>query len=439
MTIEELYSLYLAFPQISKDSRENLKGAIYFSLRGDRFDGNIFAAEALKKGAAYAVVDDLSVIDPEDPRYIHVANAQDTLQKLAAFHRSNFKGEVIAITGSNGKTTTKELMARVLSKKFTVSATPGNYNNHIGIPLMLLQTSADTEFVIVEMGASRVGDIASYCKVARPDYGLITNVGDAHLETFGGRAGVRQGKGELYTHISKFGKRVFICADEDHLQGMAKERGILNPILYYDSDLPNESRYAFRAKLIEHKSHILFEVMGEYGNSTLITSSLQGEYNYRNILTSMAVGHYFNIPVEDMARAIKGYHSKSNRSEIRIIGSNEYYLDAYNANPTSMKLSLEAFNTSRPTQKVFVLGDMLELGDYSRAAHQEIVDFVSQFEGVQAVFLVGSEFMKTNAPKSFEKFSSVHDLKADWTSYQWTNKHIFLKGSRSVSLEKLLD
>jgi UDP-N-acetylmuramoyl-tripeptide--D-alanyl-D-alanine ligase len=439
MTIPELYKLYLAHPKVSKDSRENLKDAIYFSIRGDRFDGNTFAKAALKKGAAYAVVDDLSVIDPNDSRYIHVSNALNTLQELAAHHRSHFQGKVIAITGSNGKTTTKELMARILSRKYSVSATPGNYNNHIGIPLMLLQTKVDTEWVIVEMGASEIGDISSYCRIARPDYGLITNVGQAHLETFGGEEGVRQGKGELYSYISENGKRVFICADEDHLQQMAREREISNPVLYYESDLPLEDKNEFRAHLLQSNAEILFEIAEKESKSILFSSGLQGRYNFRNILSALAVGYYFDVPLKEMEAAVRTYQPISNRSEVRRIGMNEYYLDAYNANPTSMKASLQAFNASRPERKVLVIGDMLELGEYSKKAHQQLVDYVDQLSGIAEVFLVGEHFMRTQTSDRFQKYLNVDKLKLDWEKYNWQNHFIFLKGSRSIKLEKLLE
>ncbi len=439
MTIKELYSIYLAHPKVSKDTRDNVEGAIYFSLKGDRFDGNKFAQDALNKGAAYVVVDDLSAVDPNNSRVIHVSDGLKTLQLLARYHRAQFEGKVIAITGSNGKTSTKELMARVLRMSYTVSSTPGNYNNHIGIPLMLLQTPMDADYVIVEMGASRIGDIASYCDIAQPDYGLITNVGEAHMETFGGKEGVRQGKGELYSYISKNGGRVFICADEDHLQKMAKVRGINKPVLYYDSDMPNENINEFRAHVIEWQTKILFEVDDANGITHLISSSLHGLYNYRNILSAMAVGNYFGVPIAAMAKAVNTYKPNANRSEVRKIGTNEYYLDAYNANPTSMKLSLDAFNGARPDRKVLVLGDMLELGDYSGKAHQEIVDYIEQFQGVDKIFLVGSEFGKTNYSDDMQKFQSVQDLKRVWERSNWQNQYIFLKGSRSIQLEKLLD
>ena len=439
MTIRELYKLYLAHPKVSKDTRDNLKDAIYFSIRGERYDGNTFAKAALEKGAAYAVVDDLSVVDPDDSRYIHVANALDTLQELAAYHRSQFQGTVIAITGSNGKTTTKELMARVLERKYTVSATPGNYNNHIGIPLMLLQTDVHTEFVIVEMGASRIGDIASYCQIARPDYGLITNVGQAHLETFGGEEGVRQGKGELFSYISNNGKQVFICADESHLQQMARNREVSKPVLYGESDLPVETPNHFHAHLLQSESEIMFEVTKKDHNSVLFSSSLQGLYNFRNILSAIAVGYYFDVPIQEMKAAIRTYKPISNRSELRKLGTNEYYLDAYNANPTSMKASLQSFNASRPKNKVLVIGDMLELGEYSEKAHQDVVDYVEQLSGVTEVFLVGEHFMATKTSDHFQKFLNVEDLKLEWVKREWRNSYIFLKGSRSVKLEKLLD
>ncbi len=439
MTTRELYRLFKKHPKVSKDSRENVTGAIYFSIHGDNFDGNRFAKDALDKGAAYAVVDDLSVLPSDDQRYIHVADSLKALQDLAALHRSKFEGEVIAITGSNGKTSTKEILARVLSRKYSVFATPGNYNNHIGIPLMLLQTPIDSDFVVVEMGASRVGDIESYCRIAKPDYGIITNVGQAHLETFGGEEGVRRGKGELYTHIAKKGKKVFLCTDEKHLLGMAKEREGIDIYPYFESELPIDEKNKFCAHLIESEPQILLEVNEANGGSHLINSSLHGEYNFRNILTSLAVGYYFDVSIKEMAKAIQSYRPISNRSEIRRIGSNLYYLDAYNANPTSMKASLKSFDASYPTDKVLVIGDMLELGEYSAAAHQKLVDYIKTLPGLTEVFLVGEKLSKTIGSGQFHKYDSVKDLKKEWKKWDWKNQNIFLKGSRSIGLENLLE
>jgi len=439
MTTGDLYELFKKHPKVSKDTREDVKGAIYFSIRGENYNGNRFAKDALKKGAAYVVVDDLSVLPSDDHRYIHVPDSLRALQDLASFHRSKLNGEVIAITGSNGKTSTKELMARVLSRKYSVFATPGNYNNHIGIPLMLLQTPKESEFVIVEMGASKVGDVESYCRIANPDYGIITNVGQAHLETFGGLEGVRRGKGELYSHIAKKGKKVFICADEKHLPGMAKERKGLDVVPYFESDLPIDAKNKFCANLIESEPQILFEVNEKSGDSHLINSTLHGEYNFRNILTAMAVGYYFDVSIKEMAKAIQSYRPISNRSEIRHIGSNLYYFDAYNANPTSMKASLRAFHASFPTDKVLVIGDMLELGEYAETAHQNLVDYIKQLSGVKQVFLVGEELRKTEVSNKFHKYDSVKDLKKEWKKKNWQNQNIFLKGSRSIGLEKLIE
>ncbi len=436
--IERLYQFYLEHPKVRKDTRVDLEDAIYFALQGARFDGNTFAKKALDQGAAAVVVDDLSFVSKDDDRVFYVSEVLKTLQQLASYHRSQFQGKVIAITGSNGKTTTKELLSNVLKRTYSVSATPGNYNNHVGIPLMLLGTATDVDFAIVEMGASAVGEIESYCKIVRPDYGLITNIGQAHLEGFGGIEGVVKGKGELYDYLAKTDGHAFLCSDEDYLHEMAEERGIDNKTVYYDSEIPSMTGREFSGQLLREYPNILCQIQNQSGNTHLVSSNLHGLYNYRNILAALAVGSFFNVPAHEMVRAIQLYKPNNNRSQIYELDDVEYVLDAYNANPTSMKLSLEAFVESRSNEKILVIGDMLELGKYSQKAHQEIVDNIQNLKGVSEVFLVGNCFMDTDAPLDYSKFKTIDELKKMWNPKNFVGKSVFLKGSRSLELERLI-
>jgi UDP-N-acetylmuramoyl-tripeptide--D-alanyl-D-alanine ligase len=438
-SIESLYQLYLEYPKVRKDTRSDVEGAIYFALKGPRFDGNQFAKTALDQGAAAVVVDNLANLSEGDDRVIYVSDVQTTLQQLASYHRNKFQGKVIAITGSNGKTTTKELLSNVLKRRYRVSSTPGNYNNHIGIPLMLLGTSANVDFAVVEMGASAVGEIQSYCKIVRPEYGIITNIGQAHLEGFGGIEGVVRGKGELYDYLANNDGHAFLCSDEEYLYEMAVERGVKNKTIYFDSDIPRIIENEFCGQLLQEHPNILCEIQDQSGDVHLLSSNLNGKYNYRNILAALSVGTFFNVPYPEMVRAIQLYNPNNNRSQVFELDDVEYVLDAYNANPTSMKLSLEAFSASRSKAKVLVIGDMLELGKYSQRAHQEIVDSIKNLKKISAVFLVGKCFKETHTPEGYFKFNTVGDLKKVWNPKDFAGKSVFLKGSRSLELERLID
>lgn len=437
ISIEELYKLYLSHPRISKDTRQDVTDCIYFALKGDQFDGNDFAPKALEKGAAFAIVDDPSRIPVDDNRLIYVEDALLTLQQLAAYHRKVLDVPVLAITGSNGKTTTKELLSLVLGEKFGIFSTRGNYNNHIGIPLSLLQVKGDTEFIVLEMGASAQGEISAYCEIANPDYGLITNIGKAHLEGFGGTEGVKKGKGELFDYLSMHNGLAFVNLDEDHLAEIAEK--VDKKYFYKQSGHLQNISELFTAELISSSPDIRARFCDRTGSMYEVHSSLMGKHNFNNILSALAVGSYFNVAAADMVRAIESYKPTNNRSQIVSRNSVKYILDAYNANPTSMESMIRTFAGWKDEKKGLILGDMLELGDYSLQSHQAIIDLITSENGIDFVCLVGKEFNKAFIPSSFQWFEDIDALKEHWNEQKYSNYTILIKGSRSMKLEKLLE
>lgn len=437
ISIEELYKLYLSHPRISKDTRQDVSGCIYFALKGDQFDGNDFAEKALHKGAAFAIVDDPSRIPVDDNRFIYVEDALLTLQQLAAYHRQVLDVPVLAITGSNGKTTTKELLSLVLGEKYKLFSTRGNYNNHIGIPLSLLQVEGNTEFIVLEMGASAQGEISAYCEIARPDYGLITNIGKAHLEGFGGHEGVKKGKGELFDYLSTHNGLAFVNLDESHLEEVSEK--VEKRFFYKQSVQLQNTKDLFTAELISSSPDIRVRFCNRKGTDYEVHSALMGKHNFNNILSALAVGSYFNVAEADMVRAIESYKPTNNRSQIVVRNSVKYILDAYNANPSSMESIIRTFANWEDEKKGLILGDMLELGDYSLQAHQAIIDLVASEEGIDFVYLVGREFNKAFIPASFQWFESINALREQWSEDKFSNYTILIKGSRSMGLEKLLE
>lgn len=437
VSIQELYELFLQNPKVTKDTREEVKDSIYFALTGPNFNGNKFAEEALEQGAAYAVVDDLSVLNQADhPKLLHVENVLRSLQQLASFHRDHIKAPVLAITGSNGKTTTKELVAKVLSKKFKVHYTKGNYNNHIGLPLTILQINAKVEFVVLEMGASAQKEIASYCTIAKPDYGLITNVGRAHLEGFGGEEGVRKGKGELYEYLAKNQGVVFVNSDERYLDRMAQK--VPNRISYHSGAKAHTSKKNIAIQIVRTEPNVLCRFQGNDQQEYIIESTLMGRHNFMNIMSAVAVGTYFEVSDAQIKRAIELYQPTNNRSQIFRFEGVKYVKDAYNANPDSMKSMVESFAAWDDPHKVLVLGDMLELGRASELAHQQIVDFVAQLQNIEEVYLVGNQFYKTLTPPKIRKYVTVDSLLQEWRHSTFRGKTVLLKGSRGIALEKLV-
>ena len=414
MNTEQLHQVFLSSSGICTDTRKVEDKNIFFAIKGANFDGNSFAEEALQKGCSFAVIDNFE--EKKDDRYIVVKNVLDTLQELARYHREKLNCPVIGITGTNGKTTTKELILAVLSSQFKTIATKGNLNNHIGVPLTLLSTPLDTELLIVEMGANHQGEISQLCKMASPDYGIITNIGKAHLEGFGGYDGVIKAKSELYQYIEKKEGWVFVNEKDELLLSLSEN---INRIAYGENCAISSCNPFVT---LEYKQHI-------------ISSKMVGKYNYDNIVAACCIGEYFGVTSKNYKKSIESYQPTNNRSQVeKTQRGNTLILDAYNANPSSMLASINAFKELEGTKKTVILGDMLELGDDSIKEHQEIIDHLKQSD-IFTIYLVGSEFQKTK--HNYLCFNSVKDLGHYLEKNALSENSILLKGSRKLQLEKL--
>jgi len=416
MTIERLYDLYLeAGGTISTDSRK--ASGLFFALKGEKFDANLFAAQALESGALYAVVDNPSVVQSD--KYILDSDVLETLRQLARYHRRQLAIPIIAITGTNGKTTTKELTRDVLAAKYNVSATEGNLNNHIGVPLTLLKLDHSIQIAIVEMGANHPGEIAASCTIAEPDFGLITNVGIAHLEGFGSAEGIRKTKGELYDFLQSSGGEVFYNSDDPILSSMVLDRSSLKSNPYKIEAVPVSSPTGY----------LSFEFCGHRYDT-----NFAGEVNLRNISAAMAVGSYFDVPIDDALRAVTSYIPSNNRSQIvETALGNRVILDAYNANPSSMSLALDNLISMPSSHKAIVMGQMNELGPSSRELHTEILQKARSITG--SVYLLGPEFAAIAPENTFDSFESLSEtLRIN----PLKNCTVLVKGSRSNALERLL-
>lgn len=424
MNPEQLYELYLQYPSVQTDTRKLQPGDLFFALKGPTFNGNVFARQALESGAAYAIIDDQQYA--HDDRMIVVEDVLTSLQQLALFHRKTFTIPFLAITGSNGKTTTKELIHQVLSGVYKTYTTPGNLNNQIGIPLTLLQVKRDAGIAVIEMGANHLKEIESYCTYSLPTHGVITNCGKAHLEGFGSMEGVRKGKGELYDFLREESGTAFVMSDYDYLKEMSA--GIPEIITYgtKQGDVTGSV----------HKSDPYLEVNITKGtNLGLIRTWLVGEYNLPNVLVAVAVGKYFNVPDQVIKASIEAYAPSNSRSQLIQKGSNQIILDAYNANPSSMKSAIENFAHLKGYDKVLMLGAMAELGDDSLQEHQSLVQLIKGFSWKQVV-LVGGDFLNINHP--YLAFPNAARA-GDWYSQQpFQNTQFLIKGSRSMQMEKIL-
>ena len=424
----ELYEVYLRHPHISTDSRQATQGTLFFALRGDSFDGNRYAASALEAGAAAAVLDNPEVYETfteeQRSRCYLVPDTLEALQQLAAYHRRQLGIPIFAITGSNGKTTTKELTYRVLSCRFHTYATHGNLNNHIGVPLTLLSMDRSTEFGLVEMGASHCGEIALLSSIAQPDFGLITNIGKAHLEGFGGEEGVMRGKGELLDYLLRHKGSAFYLQQSKALCRMVAERNGLETIPYSTTDL----------KLVGNDRQFL--TVSWHGHK--IRTHLVGEYNLFNLAAAIAVGTYFDIPEPEIVAAIESYQPENNRSQRQVTQHNTLILDAYNANPSSMEAALRHFISEPSMQpKAVILGDMLELGSYSAQEHRKIVKLLQEAR-IEEVFLVGRHFTEAGAD-CYPTFPDTDALRTYLTEHPIANRLILIKGSRGIHLERLTE
>jgi UDP-N-acetylmuramoyl-tripeptide--D-alanyl-D-alanine ligase len=431
-SITELYKIYLDSKGISTDSRNPLPGSVFFALKGDQFNGNAFADQAIEKGCTYAVIDEPAYLKNE--KFLLVESVLKTLQQLALFHRKNLTIPFIGLTGSNGKTTTKELIAAVLSKKFKTISTIGNLNNHIGVPKTILSVK-EHEIAIVEMGANHPGEIKMLCEIALPDYGLITNIGKAHLEGFGSFEGVIKTKKELYDFLSENNGTAFVNYSNSLLKEISRKLS-LNTIIYGE-----DPQSLCNGKALTHdlvlKSDITWKGSFSQGR-TEITTSLAGLYNLENVLAAIAVGLFFGVEMKDIKDAIENYSPSNNRSQILHKGSNTIIMDAYNANPSSMINALLNLAESSHPGKTAILGDMLEMGEYASQEHQSILDFLGQHPEINA-FLVGEAFMKANFKNAFPSFADVKDLCKFLAANKINESLILLKGSRAIKLEDALE
>lgn len=425
MSIIDLYDLFIHNPQITTDSRNCPKGSIFFALKGDKFDGNQYAGKALASGCVYAVIDNPDYYIGE--RTILVDNVLKTLQQLAHHHRKVLGLPIIGITGTNGKTTTKELLAAVLSTKFNLLYTEGNFNNHIGVPLTLLQLTHDHEMAVIEMGASHPGDIKELVDIVHPNYGIITNVGRAHLEGFGSFEGVIRTKGELYDYIRRSKGKIFIKKENEYLQSIAKG---IEQITYGNGD------DAFASGQVVSCDPFLVFNWKQQGKLHTVETHMIGSYNLDNVLAAVAVGRFFKIPAERISRAIAAYEPTNNRSQFKKTENNELIIDAYNANPSSMKVALDNFITMPVQPKAIILGDMRELGPTSDELHAEVVEQIKKGQ-FDKVFLCGEHFSKVG--KEFSPFATTEAMVEELRKQPLKGYHILIKGSHSMGLEKLAD
>jgi len=423
--LPELYHYFLRAGKISTDTRNDVSGSIFFALSGANFNGNEYAKYALENGAILAVIDQKEY--DLDDRYFFVEDSLETLQELARLHRSKMNCQVVGITGSNGKTTTKELIANVLTTERKISSTKGNLNNHIGVPLTILSIETNTEIAIVEMGANHKDEIALLCNIAQPQFGIITNIGKAHLEGFGSFDGVKEAKNELYDFLKSSNGLAFVNQNDPLLMDLSKE---LKRTTY------GSNSKLFKAEI--KKSKPFLSISWEYNNHNyLCKTNLFGQYNADNIYAAIATGLYFGISPEDVNNAIANYKANNNRSQLLKTETNLLILDAYNANPVSMSAAINYFTEYQPNNPWLVLGDMFELGNTSREEHKKIIDLLkeSPFENI---LLVGKDFFSLRSNNSFVSFPNLQDADNYLAEHPIRNAEILVKGSRGIELEKLL-
>ncbi|MDR3653877.1 MAG: UDP-N-acetylmuramoyl-tripeptide--D-alanyl-D-alanine ligase [Paludibacter sp.] len=430
----QLYQLFLQHPTICTDSRICPLGSLFFALKGDNYNANSFALSAVEKGCAYAIVDEAQYA--LDDRFILVENVLETLQQLASYHRKQLGTRIIGITGTNGKTTTKELIAAVLSEKFKVLYTQGNLNNHIGVPLTLLQLKPEHQIAVIEMGANHPGEIKTLCEIASPDLGLITNVGKAHLEGFGSFEGVMQTKAELYNYIFENDKEIFINRDNAYLMNMATKAGFGNIYRMHDYSLDPSNHYCYiYGQVMSCSPFLKLKCAIDISDTFLLKTRLIGEYNAENLMAAVAIGDYFGLNKRHIKHGLERYVPRNNRSQLAISDKNKLVIDAYNANPTSMSAAIINFSHIRASKKTLILGDMLELGEQSNAEHQNIINLIKQYR-FDNVFLVGKDFGNTR--NSYLCFKDVDELNDYLQKKLLKDHYILIKGSRGVKLEKVL-
>lgn len=425
VTIEALYNIYLQHPNITTDTRQIKTGDLFFALKGPSFNANQFAQKALDLGAAFAIVD-----DPEyaiNDKILFTGDVLVTLQQLAKHHRKTLKIPVLAITGSNGKTTTKELVHAVLSSQYKTYTTSGNLNNHIGIPLTLLKIKADAEIAVVEMGANHQGEIASYCEYTLPTLGLITNCGKAHLEGFGGIEGVIKGKGELFDYLRANNGEVFACSDFDYFTKMTEG---IKSVYWYGTEMGTVT-----GQLLQNEPFLRVELNKGFDYPVTLHTNLVGNYNIFNVLAACAIGKYFQVPLKNILQAIESYEPTNNRSQLIEKEGDQIILDAYNANPTSMQAAIENFAAIDAPEKILFLGGMMELGEQSLAEHRSLLNLIGKYNWKQ-VILVGGDFAKL--PHSFLFFNDASIAANWWKNQKHGGNYLLVKGSRSIQMEKIV-
>ena len=423
MKIAQLHQLFLQCNKVSTDTRKIESNSLFFALKGENFNGNTFAKQALENGAKYVIIDEEEYLI--NNKTILVDNVLKALQELATYHRNYLKIKIIALTGSNGKTTTKELINATLSQKYKTVATVGNLNNHIGVPLTLLSMNTNTEIGIVEMGANHLNEIELLCNLAQPDYGYITNFGKAHLEGFGSMEGVIKGKTELYNYLIENDKHIFLNADDaiqvEKLSSYIKKIGFSKTNKEY-----------YKIELLEANPFVKLKV-----ENSIITSNLIGAYNFTNLCAATVIAKYFNLEVEAIKTGIENYTPQNNRSQIITIDSNKVILDAYNANPSSMQAALTNFANLKDENKIVILGDMFELGKEAEKEHQNIAELAMDLN-FSKIFLVGENFFKTETVSDkVKKYKSFEDFKNNFKQLKDTT--LLIKGSRGMALERTLD
>lgn len=428
MKTENLYQIFLKSKKVIFDSRNAEENSLFFALKGENLDGNAYAKSAIDKGCSYAIIDKEEYV--QGSNFILVDNVLKSLQLLANYHRRKLNIPIIAITGTNGKTTTKELVASVLSKKFNVTYTAGNLNNHIGVPLTLLSMDNNTQLGIVEMGANHINEIKTLCEIAEPDFGIITNIGKAHLEGFGSFENIIKAKSELYEYLNTKNGKVFYNSGNNILRSKVEEMNL-------DAITFGSLSSGVYGEIISSDQYLSLKVsFGDY--ETKINTQLIGNYNFENVLAASCIGHYYNIDPELIVSAIEEYVPKNNRSQFLKTKKNNLFLDAYNANPTSVEAAIINFSQIPFNDKCIILGDMLELGNDSKLEHQKIIDLIKEYRFDQ-IFLVGETFYSLEKGNDILKFKNVDEFKVWLEKNNIVNSNVLIKGSRGIRLEKILE